>query len=217
MKPIALLFNGVWSHYAFAKAAKYQPLVDLCYVHNLQAEDLAHRKALLIPFQSNHGAIAQRKALIYDFLQAGGKVFVAGDSSAHWLEAQWEDRPVNNWWWVKDPHHPPVTKTDDSHPVYKGLKPRHACWHTHGVYTQIPAHAKVIQENEKGEIITWETSAYGGQLLVTTLDPIVEHGIQQITHLDHYVDSLFEWLCGERPQGNFQVQKADYGIPYCNS
>jgi hypothetical protein len=30
---------------------------------------------------------------------------------------------------------------------------------------------------------------YGGHLLVT-LDPIVEHGIQQITHLDNYVDKL---------------------------
>lgn len=109
---IGLLFNGVWSQYAFAKAGKYQHLYRLLYVHDLTEASLQDLKAIAVPFQSNQAAIRERKGLIYDFLKQGGKVFVAGDSSADWLDAQWEDRPVNNYWWVKDPNNPPVSQTD---------------------------------------------------------------------------------------------------------
>lgn len=211
---IGLLFNGVWSQYAFAKATKYRDLYRLLYVHDLEEAQLHSCQALVIPFQSDHQAIAQRKAWIYDFLAAGKKVFVEGDSSANWLEAQWEDRPVNNYWWVKDPQNPPVSECDRSHPIYRDLSPRHSFWHYHGVYAKAPDHARIIQKTAKNEIVTWETSHYGGALLVSTLDPIVEHGVQQITHLDHYCDALTEWLVGVRPEGAFQVLDADYGITW---
>lgn len=211
-KKVGLIFNGVWSHYAFAMATKYRDLYQLLYVHDLDAAALAGVDALAIPFQSNHKVIAAHRALIYDFLAQGKKVFVEGDSSAAWLDATWEDRPVNNYWWVKDPNSPPVSVTDHSHPIYAGLQPRHAFWHYHGVYTQVPEHAHVIQKNVAGDIITWQTEHYGGTLLATTLDPIVEHGVQQITHLDNYCDRLTEWLIGARPVGKFEILASDYGV-----
>jgi hypothetical protein len=137
---------------------------------------------------------------------------VEGDSTADWLDAAWEDRPVNNYWWVTDPENPPISETDFSHPVYQGLSKRHACWHTHGAYTRIPAHAAVVQKKPGGDIITWEASYGEGTLLATTLDPIVEHGVQQITHLDNYVDKLTYWLCGVQPEGRFEVPKENYGV-----
>lgn len=212
MKKIGLIFNGVWSHYAFAKATKYREIFDLLYIHDLEATKLMQMDALVIPFQSHHAAIALHKELIYQFLAAGKKVFVEGDSSANWLDAQWEDRPVDNYWWVRDPNNPPVAETDFSHPIYEGLKPRHAFWHYHGVYTQVPAHARIVQRAQDGAIVTWETTAYGGALLVTTLDPIVEHGVQQIQHLDHYCDRLIQWLVGIQVAGPFEILAADYGV-----
>lgn len=211
-KKIGLVFNGVWSHYTFAKATKYRALYELLYVYDLTKEKLDAVEALAIPFQSNHKAITLHKDLIYDFLAKGKKVFVEGDSSASWLDAAWEDRPVNNYWWVKDPTNPPVSETNYEHPVYQGLSPRHAFWHYHGVYTNVPEHATVIQKNVDGDIITWETTHYGGVLLASTLDPIVEHGVQQITHLDHYCDRLTEWLIGIKPEGKFEILESDYGI-----
>ncbi len=216
-KKIGLIFNGTWSHYAFAKAPKYRDIYQLIYIHDLTFDKIKDFEAVVIPFQSNHEALTRKKQIIYDFLAGrhsatGKKVFLAGDSTTEWLEGRWEDRPVNNWWWVTHPDQPPVTQTNYEHPVYQGLKPRHACWHTHGVYTEVPSHAEVIQTNSEGEIITWQTHHYGGTLLVTTLDPIVEHGIQQITHLDNYCDSLTAWLCGIRPTGKFEILKEDYGI-----
>lgn len=212
MQTIGLIFNGVWSHYVFAKAPKYRDLYKLLYVHDLEESQLEGLKALVIPFQSNQQALAKRKDLLYNFLQNGGKIFVEGDSTADWLDAQWEDRPVNNYWWVNAPNNPPVSDTDYAHPIYEGLKPRHACWHTHGAYTRVPDNARIVQTNADSEIISWETDEYGGTLFATTLDPIVEHGVQQITHLDNYVDKLTEWLCGVKPEGKFETVEADYGV-----
>ncbi len=209
---IGLIFNGVWSHYTFAKAPKYRNLYRLIYIHDLDEQSLDGLEALVIPFQSNHKVLAARQGLVYQFLKAGKKVFLEGDSTADWLDAQWEDRPVNNFWWVKEPDKPPVSVTDYSHPIYQGLSQRHACWHTHGVYSRVPEHATVVQTNAEGEVISWETRHYGGPLFATTLDPIVEHGVQQITHLDNYVDRLTEWLCGVKPVGPFEVLAEDYGI-----
>jgi len=213
MKPIGLLFNGVWSHYVFATAPKYRDLYDLIYVHDLDFERIRELSALAIPFQSNHRAIAERKDAIYRFLAGGGKVFVEGDSSPDWLDAQWEDRPVNNWWWVTDPNSPPISETDYEHPIFRGLIPRHACWHTHGVYTRIPENARIVQTNDKGEVISWETTRYGGTLFATTLDGIVEHGVQQIRHLDNFCDNLTEWLSGIRPDpGRLTIDEAAFGV-----
>jgi len=152
------------------------------------------------------------KEMYHKFLNAGKKIFIEGDAAEGLFGARWEDRPVNNYWWVISPDEPPIAETDYDHPVYNGLKPRHACWHTHGVYTKIPEFAKVIQSNKAGDIITWQQQFGDGLLLATTLDPIVEHGIQQITHLDNYVDKLVFWLCGEKPEGQFVFVKEDFGI-----
>ena len=213
MAKIGLIFNGVWSHYAVATAPKYRDLYELLYVHDLTAEAVENLAALAIPFQSNQRVLTEKQGIIYDFLKAGKKVFLEGDSSTAWLDAQWEDRPVNNYWWVTDPTNPPVSATNYDHPVYRGLTPRQACWHTHGVYTRVPASAEILQTNAQGDIITWQTHAYGGTLLATTLDPIVEHGVQQITHLDNYMDRLTEWLSGVRPTSErMTIDAAAYGV-----
>jgi len=213
MAKIGLIFNGVWSHYAMATAPKYRDLYRLLYVHDLDAVAVQDLEALVIPFQSNLAVLTEKQAIIYDFLAAGKKVFVEGDSSMAWLDAQWEDRPLNNYWWVTDPTRPPVSDTNYEHPVYQGLTPRQACWHTHGVYTRVPESAEIIQTNDTGDVITWQTHAHGGTLLATTLDPIVEHGVQQITHLDHYVDRLTHWLSGEQPAAErMTIDAAAYGV-----
>lgn len=213
MQNVALLFNGVWSHYVFATAPKYRDIYRLIYVHDLTDAHLAGMRALVIPFQSNQDAIAERKEVIYRFLAEGKTVFVEGDSRPDWIGAKWEDRPVNNYWWVTDPNNPPVASTDFQHPLFRGLRPRHACWHTHGVYTHIPEQARVVQRNGEGEIISWETEQHGGLLFATTLDGIVEQGVQQITHLDNFCDNLTEWLSGVRPASErMTINPAAYGI-----
>lgn len=208
---IGLIFNGVWSQYAFATAPKYRDIYRLLYIHDLTAATVADLDALVIPFQSHQAAIAERQSVLYGLLEAGKKIAVFGDSTPAWIDAEWVDRPVNNYWWVEDPSKPPISETDHTHPVFTGLQARHACWHTHGAYGRIPADAVVLQRNADGEPITWESRARGGVLFVSTLDPIVEHGIQQIRHLDHFVDNLTAWLCGIRPSGAFTIDQAAYG------
>lgn len=207
---IGLIFNGVWSQYALATAPKYRDIYQLLYVHSLSDGVLNGLDALVIPFQSHQAALSTHRTLLYQFLARGRKIAVFGDSTPQWIDAEWEDRPVNNYWWVTDPSKPPISHTDQNHPVFHGLKPRHACWHVHGIYRRIPDEASVIQRNEADDIITWQTHQYGGTLFASTLDPIVEHGIQQIRHLDNFVDSLTEWLCGIRPTGRFEIPSDAY-------
>jgi hypothetical protein len=51
-----------------------------------------------------------------------------------------------------------------------------------------------------------------GSLLVSTKDPIVEHGVQQTRHLDNYNDGLTQWLCRQRPSGPFTVERRWYAV-----
>ncbi len=209
---VGLIFNGVWSQYALATAPKYQSIYELIYVHDLSDVDLDRYAALVIPFQSHQTALAEHRDTLYAFLASERKIAVFGDSTPGWIDAEWANRPVNNYWWVTTPDQPPIAETDYEHPVFQGLQPRHACWHTHGCYVRIPDQAEVLQRNGDGEVITWQTHQYGGTLFVSTLDPIVEHGIQQIRHLDHFVDNLTAWLCGRRPVGRFTIPSENYGI-----
>lgn len=197
-KPLAMLFNGVWSQYVVATAPKYRDWIDLVYLYDFAAIDLSRYRGLIIPFQMDHQRLAEQQHKLYDYLAQGGQVVVFGDAGV-WLDAQWQDRPVNNYWWKDNPDKPPVTDTDFSHPLFAGLTPRQTGWHNHGVYTRVPASAEVLQRSDQGEIVCWQTTEYGGVLLAATQDPIVEHGVQQIAHLDHFVDRLLYWLSGELP------------------
>ena len=194
MKPIALIYNGVWSQQAFAGMSRYREAYDLVYTHDFDAASLGGYRAVVVPFQSNQAALAARREALFSVLRDGRKLVFFGDTTPEVVPAIWAYRHVNNYWWKTDPDNPPVAWTDHEHPVYRGLSPRHARWHNHGVYTAIPKKAAVIQTNGEGEVITWQTHEFGGTLFASTKDPIVEHGIQQIRHLHNYCDKLTEWL-----------------------
>ena len=210
-KPVGMLFNGVWSQYAVATAPKYRDFFELLYVHDLDPSGLQAFDALVIPFQNDHQALARHRDALYAFLASGKTIAVFGDASG-WIDAQWESRAVDNYWWAEHPDQPPIAHTDFDYPLFAGLTPRQACWHHHGVYTRMPEGAKVLQHSAAGEVICWHTRQYGGTLLAATQDPIVEHGVQQIQHLDHFVDQLVWWLCGQRPAPQkMTVDRAAYG------
>lgn len=213
-RPVALLFNGVWSHYAVATAPKYRELVELVYVHDLARIELDAFQGLLVPFQNDHQALAAARDRLYAFLARGRRIAVFGDS-AHWLEAEWASRPLDNHWWKTAPGNPPVVDTDFSHPLFATLTPRQAGFHHHGVYLGMPPAAEVLQRSRAGEVVTWRTREYGGELLASTMDPIVEHGVHQIRHLDALVDRLVWWLGGSWPAARpFALEQTAYGKPY---
>lgn len=210
-KPIALLFNGVWSHWAFARADKYRPFYDLLYKDDIASLD---HDALVVPFQSDHAHLLKHRATLEAHLAKGRTIVFFGDAMLDWLGAEWQHRPVDNSWWNRTPVVTPIVDTDRSHPVYVGLSDRHGGWHNHGVYARVPENAWVIQRTRDGEIVTWQTSHLGGTVFASTKDPIVEHGVQQIRHLDNYCDALTEWLCGTRPSGPFTLSRDDFGVDW---
>lgn len=200
---IGLLFNGVWSHWAFARSQKYRPHYRLLYVQDLEESDLAGLEALVVPFQMSVPAMTRIAPWLEAFCRRGGRLVVFGDAELPWLGCKWVDRPVDNYWWKTNPDHPPVRDTDHRHPLYSQLQPRHAGWHHHGAFRSIPSGARVIQRNREKEPITWQHAVGDGFVFASTKDPIVEHAVQQIRHLDRYCDALTEWLTGVRPSGVF--------------
>ena len=95
MSRIGLIWNGVWSQYVMATAPKYRPLYRLVYVHDFTWDAVSDLDALVIPFQSNQPALAERQDVLYRFLGENRKIAVFGDSSPLWLDATWEHRPVS--------------------------------------------------------------------------------------------------------------------------
>ena len=82
----------------------------------------------------------------------------------------------------------------------------------------MPAQAEVLQRSAQGEVITWQSLAYGGVLLASTMDPIVEHALQQVGHLDHLVDQLLWWLGGVRPaEKPLTLDPQVFGRPYART
>ncbi len=213
-KPIAMIFNGVWSQYAVATAPKYRDWIDLVYVHDLASLVWSDYRGVIVPFQSDHATLGAHRDAIYGFLAGGGRMAVFGDAR-QWIDAEWADRPVDNHWWLTQPDRPPVQTLDFGHPLFAGLTARQAGWHHHGVYLRMPPAARVLQRSRDGEVVSWTTTEYGGELLAGTQDPIVEHGVQQIRHLDHFVDQLVTWLGGSRPSAaRMSIDEADYGVPF---
>jgi hypothetical protein len=82
---------------------------------------------------------------------------VEGDSSANWLDAKWEDRPVNNYWWVDNPNNPQYLKLIFLIRCIKDYR-QDILVGTHMEYTSIPTNATVIQRKDDTDIITWETT-----------------------------------------------------------
>jgi hypothetical protein len=211
MADIALLFNGVWSHYVFARADKYAPHYELLYKDDIARLD---HKALIVPFQTDHTHLARHRETLEAHLAKGRTIAFFGDADLTWLGAHWEHRPIDNSWWKHTPDRPPIIDTDRTHPLYAQLSVRHGGWHHHGVYTRVPDNAHIIQRSRAGEIVTWQAPVHQGLVFASTKDPIVEHGVQQIRHLDHYCDALTEWLCGVRPSGAFTINPQHFGVDW---
>ena len=152
------------------------------------------------------------RPLIDAFIKNGGTALFCGEPHLDWLGAHWESRPVDNTWWNRLPVEPPIPVTDRTHALYASLTDRHSGWHHHGVFTQTPSGARIIQRSKLGDVVTFELGHGKGRILATTKDPIVEHGVQQIRHLDHYCDALTRWLCGATAHGHFSIDLECYGV-----
>jgi hypothetical protein len=156
-----------------------------------------------------------RPVLVLDESSTAGKMLLTASGAVHWLRIT-AATPVSmcsgsgrgaSW---RAPLILRVRRTNPRRPIQ--LAARHCGWHRHGAFTSLPAGASTIQRNARGESITWQLDYGTGQLLVSTKDPIVEHGVQQIRHLDSFNDALTQWLCQQRPSGPFTVERRWYAV-----
>lgn len=205
MKKIAALYNGVWSQHLVFTSEKYAPFFEEIYIGDFPNAELSGYAALYIPFQTNFDALAEHREKVEAYLNAGGTVIVEGHGDERVFPyAKWEYAPIDQDWWLTDKTNYPATIENPAHPVFKNLSMLDANWHHHGIYTVIPDTAEVLQRGRKGEIVTWvDEKKFTGKIFATTQDCVVEMGVNQITHLDNFLDSLVYWVTGEMPQGKY--------------
>ncbi len=199
---MSVVLTGSTPVAGFAAAAR-QGLLEPVALADFTLARVSRHKALVVPFRSHHSRLWDHRAVLFEFLRMGGRVFLQADAPIPWLSgAVWEDRPGRNYWWVTQPESAASTQADSGHPAFMGMRSPHECWHARGAYTQLPPGAHIIQKNPSGETLTWQTAQFGGLLLVTTLDPLpdAEPGIQRLSPFDRYCDQLTGWLLDRRTQ-----------------
>ncbi|NJK89163.1 MAG: hypothetical protein HC923_06990 [Myxococcales bacterium] len=185
-------------------SAKYRDALRVLYVHDLETEPLDRLRAVVVPFQTHHGQMRRCLPRLLHFAERGGTVVVFGDGWLDDLGATWEPRPLDNSWWKRNPEDPPV-RTVRAHALLQTIERRSASFHHHGVYVTTPVNAETVQVSRAGEVVSWDLRLGNGRIFASTQDPIVEHGVQQIRHLDGYVSALVSWLSGDAPTGSFEL------------
>lgn len=207
-KKIAGLYNGVWSQYMVYTSEKYSPYFEMVYMGDIAEHNLNDYAALYVPFQSNMDGLAAARDQIEAYLNDGGTVIIEGMCDRRLFPfAAWEHRHLDQDWWMTDKTNFPCTveEAGAEHPVFRDLSMFHANWHNHGVYTEIPDTAVVLQRSREGEVVTWtDEKRYAGTIFATTQDALVEMGIGQIRHIDPFMDSVIEWVTGSRPEGTYR-------------
>lgn len=204
-RKIAGLLSGTWPSYMVFTSEKYGPFFDTVYVGDFGEVNLQDYAGLYIPFLSNLDALTEHREKIEAYLNDGGTVIIEGHGDSRiFPDAVWVQAPVDQDWWLTDKMNYPSTIENPLHPVFKSLSLPDANWHHHGIYTSVPETAEVLQRGRGGEIVTWvDEKKFKGKVFATTQDCVVEMGVNQITHLDKYLDALVCWVTGVMPQGKY--------------
>ncbi|MBC8043047.1 MAG: hypothetical protein IAF08_06340 [Rhizobacter sp.] len=208
------LLSGTWPPYMVFTSEKYSPFFDTVYVGDFGQCNLLDYAGLYIPFLSNLDALAEHRQKIAAYLEHGGTVIIEGNGDSRiFPDAVWTPAPIDQDWWLTDKMNYPSTIENPQHPVFKNLSLPEANWHHHGIYTAIPDTAEVLQRGRKGEIVTWvDEKKLRGKVFATTQDCVVEMGVNQITHLDKYLDALVHWVTGVMPQGKYAPPQATLAV-----
>ncbi len=202
MSKNALIYSGTKWQYDIFNTEKYRERFGrLLHVSEISQETLSETQAIIIPRESNQEALLANKEIILDFINSGKTVVSFGEISVPWLpDAVWLDRypkfqykeTVN--WDKGNLFTEPYRMIAPDHPILKNLSLEDLQWHFHGVF-KAPQTADVLVEYaDYGDVLYVDTKKYSGNILATTLDPIVHAGYGVIKKTQKFLDSVLDWL-----------------------
>lgn len=202
MSKNALIYSGTKWQYDIFNTEKYRERFGrLLHVSEISQETLSETQAIIVPRESNQEALLTNKEIILDFINSGKTVVSFGEISVPWLpDAVWLDRypkfqykeTVN--WDKGNLFTEPYRMTAPEHPLLENLSLEDLQWHFHGVF-KAPQTADVLVEYaDYGDVLYVDTKKYSGNILATTLDPIVHAGYGVIKKTQKFLDSVLDWL-----------------------
>jgi len=198
----ALIYSGTKWQYDIFNTEKYrEKFGKLLHVYEMSPETLSEVDAIIIPRESNQEALLNNKEIVQDFINSGKTVVSFGEISVPWLpDAVWLDRypkfqykeTVN--WDKGNLFTEPYRMIDPEHPILKNLTLEDLQWHFHGVFKAPDTADVLVEYAEYGDVLYIDTKKYKGNILATTLDPIVHAGYGVIKKTQKFLDSVLDWL-----------------------
>lgn len=180
MKKIAALDSGTAFHIVSLHGKPFNKFFSkVIYLPELRFEDLEDMDILLVTCSSSVEQILKHKEIFYEFLKCKKTLVVMGRNGVDlWLkDVKSAKLPFNYWWWLNKNAKTELIPSDISHPFFKFIDFKDMIWHFHGGF-ELPKNAvSIVEHGSLKKSVFFELKEYyGGDLVVTSLDPFYHHG-----------------------------------------
>ncbi len=197
--PVSVLFveNGTYFHHATLHTPEFAPYFRFSrHVLDLTASDFDTYDTLVFCCNTRADLIARYSNDILNFLAQGKTVVAMGNTAAHtWLpNVEWQDSPVNFWWWTKENADSGLRVGDAAHSLFNYISLEDATWHQHGSF-QLPEGAtSLVNKQGAGSVLYEDTVTTPGRMIVTSLDPCFHHGSNFMPATTRFLRGFLPWL-----------------------
>lgn len=199
MTKIATLDGGMSYHTRTLREGEFSrffgPIIRL---PDLATTDLSALPVLLIPCRTNGEQLAKMRALLADYVEAGGFLVVMGETRPDlFLDGvTFHPVPTNFWWWLEGGADLGVRVCAPDHPLMAHLSQADLSWHVHGTLQLAEGGTPLAQwqDERQGGPILIDSQRGKGRLMLTTLDPIYHHGSGFMPATTRFLEAFLPWL-----------------------
>ncbi len=196
---LATLQPGASYHVATLEDPRYEALFERrIRPESLDAASLDGVKVMLVPCRTNPLRLAGRWPVMRDFLGRGGVLVAMGETFQNeWIPGvSFHPEEANYWWWLEKGADLGVRLAVADHPLLNGLGKADVTWHLHGWYDLPPDARPLIVDREDRALMYEDRASFGGQLIVTSLDPCYHHGSHFMPATTRFLDGFLPNLAG---------------------
>lgn len=194
---IAALDGGTSYHYFTLSDPDIAPLISrVIYLRDAQASDLDDIDTLIVTSRCNSDLLRQNRALWQQFLDAGKRLIVMGETDPqHWLpNIDFTPVPTNFWWWLEPGATLGLEVQSPNHPLFQYITLADATWHYHGRF-KVPENAETLVTCQEGGAILYEDrTSWAGTLMLTSLDPCYHHGSFFMPNASRFLKGFMRYL-----------------------
>ncbi|MCC7372845.1 MAG: hypothetical protein IT306_30815 [Chloroflexi bacterium] len=195
MSRLGMIYLGSAQQHMVLQDPVYRQHIDeLVYLPELPATSLDDLDGLIVPCRVHQGRLYASAEQVRAVLDRGGTVVLFGEQPQAWLPGlQWEQRPVNFWWW-REGGKSDLRAALPEHSLFEYLTLADATWHYHGVFTPPAGAERIIESEHGGTILYVDRVSTPGTLIVTSLDPMFHIGSNFMPAAARFFQKFLPWL-----------------------